>query len=82
MKITGKTVYYFNDIESLKLFIRIHKVDISFAENMLLIYGGAVKYYRFYKVRGEKRLRWSWGYAEDYREKGYNIVAYGYQRTE
>lgn len=82
MKITGKTVYYFNDIESLKLFIRIHKADISFAENMLLIYGGAVKYYRFYKVRGEKRLRWSWGYVEDYREKGYNIVAYGYQRTE
>lgn len=82
MKITGKTVYYFNDIESLKLFIRIHKADISFAENMLFIYGGAVKCYRFYKVRGEKYLRWSWGYVEDYREKGYNIVAYGYQRTE
>ena len=82
MKITGKTVYYFHDIQSLKLFIRIHKADISFSENMLLIYGGAVKYYRFYKVRGEKRLRWSWGYVEDYREKGYNIVAYGYQRTE
>lgn len=82
MKITGKTVYYFNDIESLKLFIRIHKADISFAENMLLIYGGAVKYYRFHKVRGEKRLKWSWGHVEDYRRKGYNIVAYGYQRTE
>ena len=82
MKITGKTVYYFHDIESLKLFIRIHKADISFAENMLLIYGGAVKYYRFYKVRGEKRLRWSWGYAEDYKTKGYKIFAYGYQRTE
>lgn len=82
MKITGKTVYYFNDIQSLKLFIRIHKADISFAEDMMLIYGGSVKYYRFYKVRGEKYLRWSWGYAEDYREKGYKIVAYGYQRTE
>lgn len=79
---TGRVAYYFQNIEALEVFVRLHQKNIVDTEEMIRCYKTYnMQCFDFYEWKNGT-LTWSCNDKYEYMEVGYNIIQYVCQRSE